>query len=58
VTIAYLVFERQVLNQAHTMLITERARRMARRCSFATRSIFVSAILVSLFALRAGFALI
>ena len=52
------MFEQQVLNQADTMLMTERARRMARRRAVATLSIFVSAILVSPFALRAGFALI
>ena len=58
VNIAYLVFERQVLRQADTTLIPERARRMARRRSLATLSIFVSAMLVSLYAPRVGFALI
>ncbi|MGH7043696.1 MAG: TMEM175 family protein [Acetobacteraceae bacterium] len=55
---AYLVFERQALGQAHTTQIPERARRIARRRSFATLSIFVIAMLVATFAPRAGFALI
>jgi uncharacterized membrane protein len=58
VNIAYLVFERQVLNQADTMQIPERARHMAKRRSFVTLAIFASAMLVSLYAPRAGFALI
>jgi uncharacterized membrane protein len=58
VNVAYLVFERQVLRQADTTLIPERARRMAKRRSFVTLSIFVSAMLVSLYAPRVGFALI
>ena len=58
VNIAYLVFERQVLGQANTIQIPERARRMAKRRSMATLSIFASAMLVSLFAPRVGFALI
>ena len=52
VNIAYLVFERQALRQADTMHMPERARRMAKRRSFATLSIFASAMLVS--ALRAA----
>jgi uncharacterized membrane protein len=58
VNIAYLVFERQALEQADTTQIPERARRMARRRSFATLTIFTSAMLVALFAPRIGFALI
>jgi uncharacterized membrane protein len=58
VNIAYLVFERQALEQADTIQIPERARRMARRRSFATLTIFTSAMLVALFAPRVGFALI
>lgn len=56
VNIAYLVFERQVLRQADTTPIPKRARRMTQRRSFAILSIFASAMLVSLFAPRAGFA--
>lgn len=58
VNLAYLVFERQVLSQADATLLPERARRMAKRRSFATLSIFASAIVVAVFAPRAGFALI
>jgi TMEM175 potassium channel family protein len=58
VNVAYLVFERQALAQADTTQMPERARRMARRRSFATLSIFASAMVVSLFAPRFGFALI
>ena len=58
VNIAYLVFERLALRQADAMHMTERARRMAKRRSFATLSIFASAMLVSGFAPRAGFVLI
>jgi uncharacterized membrane protein len=58
VNIAYLVFERQALNQASPGLVTERARRMAKRRSFATLSIFTTAMLVALVAPRVGFALI
>jgi uncharacterized membrane protein len=58
VNVAYLVFERQVFNQADTTLIPERARRIAKWRSVATLSIFASAMVVSLFAPRIGFALI
>jgi uncharacterized membrane protein len=58
VNIAYLVFERQTLNQAPPGLVPERARRMAKRRSFATLSIFTTAMLVALVAPRVGFALI
>ncbi len=58
VNIAYLVFERQALDQADRALMPERARRLAKYRSFATLSIFASAMLVSLFAPRIGFALI
>jgi uncharacterized membrane protein len=58
VNIAYLVFERQVMSQADMTLMPERARRMAKRRSFATLSIFFVAMLVALFAPRVGFALI
>jgi len=58
VNIAYLVFERQALAQASTRQMPQQARRMARRRSFATLSIFASAMLLSLFAPRFGFALI
>jgi uncharacterized membrane protein len=58
VNLAYLVFERQALGQADATQVPERARRMAKRRSCATLSIFTSAMLVSLFAPRVGFALI
>jgi uncharacterized membrane protein len=58
VNLAYLVFARQVLNQADGTRIPERARRLTRRRSSATLVIFASAIIVSAFAPRAGFALI
>jgi uncharacterized membrane protein len=58
VNMAYIVFERQVLNQADTTQIPDRARRMARRRSFATLAIFVSAMLVALIQPKVGFALI
>ncbi len=58
VNIAYLVFERQALAQADTTQMPRRARRLARWRSFATLSIFTSAIVVSVFAPRVGFALI
>jgi uncharacterized membrane protein len=58
VNIAYLVFERQALNQSDSKLMPERARRLAKYRSFATLSIFASATLMSLFAPRIGFALI
>ena len=58
VNIAYLVFEHQVLDQADAAQVTKHARRMARRRSFATLAIFASAIVVSVFAPRVGFALI
>jgi len=58
VNIAYLVFEHQVLDQADAAQIPKHARRMARRRSFATLAIFASAIVVSVFAPRVGFALI
>jgi hypothetical protein len=52
------VFERQVLNQADSVVMPERARRLAQYRSFATLSIFASAALVAPFAPRAGFVLI
>jgi uncharacterized membrane protein len=58
VNLAYLVFERQALGQADATRVPERARRMAKHRSCATLSIFTSAMLVSLFAPRVGFALI
>ena len=58
VNVAYLVFERQALAQADTTQMPQRARRMARRRSFATLSIFAGAVVMSLFAPRFGFALI
>jgi uncharacterized membrane protein len=58
VNVAYLVFERQALAQPDAVELPEHARRMAKRRSFATLSIFASAMLVAAYAPRAGFALI
>jgi uncharacterized membrane protein len=58
VNLAYLVFVQQVLNQADGTRIPEHVRRLTRRRSSATLVIFASAIIVSAFAPRAGFALI
>jgi len=58
VNLAYLVFVRQVLNQTDGTRIAEHLRRLTRRRSSATLVIFASAVVVSLFAPRAGFALI
>jgi uncharacterized membrane protein len=58
IDIAYLVFERQVLNQADSALMPEPARRLAKYRSFATLAIFASAALIAPFAPRVGFALI
>jgi uncharacterized membrane protein len=58
IDIAYLVFERLVLNQADSVVMPERARRLAQYRSFATLSIFACAALVAPFAPRAGFVLI
>jgi uncharacterized membrane protein len=58
VNIAYLVFERQALSQADSTQLPQRARRIAKCRSFATLSIFTSAMVVALFAPRAGFVLI
>ena len=58
VNIAFLVFERLALKQAGRRDIPERTRRLARRRSILTLSIFAGAILVAAFAPRVGFALI
>jgi uncharacterized membrane protein len=58
VNIAYLVFERQALDQADVTQIPQSARRIVRGRSLATLAIFVAAMLVALVAPRVGFALI
>jgi uncharacterized membrane protein len=58
VDIAYNVFEREVLAQAHVTRVPDRARRMARRRSLAVLAIFASATLVAFVAPRLAFALI
>lgn len=58
VNVAYLVFERQALNQADTAQIPQSTRRIVRGRSLATLAIFVVAMLVALVAPRVGFALI
>jgi uncharacterized membrane protein len=58
VNVAYLAFERLALKQAGRRDIPERTRRLARRRSIATLSIFAAAIVVAAFAPRVGFALI
>ena len=56
VDIAYNVFEREVLTQAHD--VSARARRMARRRFLAVLAIFATATLVAFFAPSLAFALI
>jgi uncharacterized membrane protein len=58
VNIAYLLFERQALQQADTTQIPQSARRIVRGRSLATLAIFVAAMLVALVAPGIGFALI
>jgi uncharacterized membrane protein len=58
VDIAYNVFEREVLAQAHATHVSARARRMARRRSLAVLATFATATLVAFFAPRLAFALI
>jgi uncharacterized membrane protein len=58
VNIAYLLFERLALAQADPTEISGRARRMAKRRSFATLSIFSSAIVLPVFAPRLRFDLL
>jgi uncharacterized membrane protein len=58
VNIAYLAFERLALKQAGRRDMPEHTRRLARRRSIITLSIFAGAMLVASFAPRAGFALI
>ncbi|HEY4250361.1 MAG TPA: TMEM175 family protein [Roseomonas sp.] len=58
VNLAYRVFEWLALGQADAARLPDRARRIARRRSLITLSIFAAAMLVAGFAPRAGFALI
>src|SRR5881396_678733 len=58
VDIAYNVFERDVLAQAHARHVSDRARRMARRRSLAVLAIFTTATIVAFVAPRLAFALI
>src|SRR4051812_14174633 len=58
VDIAYNVFEREVLAQAHATHVSNQARRMARRRSLAVLAIFASATLVAFLAPRLAFALV
>jgi len=58
VDIAYNVFERDVLAQAHARHVSDRARRMARRRSLAVLAIFATATIVAFVAPRLAFALI
>jgi len=58
VDIAYNVFERDVLAQAHASHVSDRARRMARRRSLAVLAIFATATIVASVAPRLAFALI
>jgi uncharacterized membrane protein len=58
IDIAYNLFEREVLAQADTAYIPERARRVARRRSLIVLAIFASAIGVAFFMPRLGFGLI
>jgi uncharacterized membrane protein len=58
INIAYLVFERQVFDQADSTQIPQHARRIARRRSYATLLIFTGAMAASVFVPRIGFAMI
>jgi len=57
IDITYNVFEREVLGRAHATLISERARRLARRRSLVVLAMFTTAVLVALVAPRLGFGL-
>src|SRR5947209_20494204 len=58
VDIAYNVFERDVLAQAHARHVSDRARRMAKRRSLAVLAIFATATIIAFVAPRLAFALI
>ena len=58
IDIAYNVFERDVLAQAHATQVSERTRHMARRRSLVVLAIFTTAGLIAFVAPRVGFALI
>ena len=58
IDIAYNVFEREVLVRADATLVSERARRMARRRSLVVLAIFTTAMLVAFVAPRLSFGLI
>jgi uncharacterized membrane protein len=58
IDIAYNVFEREVLAHASATLVSERARRLARRRSLVVLALFATAMLVALVAPRLGFGLI
>jgi uncharacterized membrane protein len=58
VDIAYNVFEREVLREAHATALSDRVRRMARRRSLAVLAIFATATLVAFAAPRIAFGLV
>lgn len=58
VELAYLAFEREVLAQADLTMMPDKARRRARRRTFAALAIFASATLISPFVPLLGFGLI
>ncbi|HXT58061.1 MAG TPA: hypothetical protein VN699_05470 [Pirellulales bacterium] len=58
IDIAYNVFEREVLARADATLVSEPARRMARRRSLVVLAIFTVAMLVAFAAPRLAFGLI
>ena len=58
IDIAYNVFEREVLARAHGTLVSERARRLARRRSLVVLAMFTAAVAVAFVAPRVCFGLI
>jgi uncharacterized membrane protein len=58
VNVAYRMFEKEVLKQADTSQISQKARQMARRRSLGTLLMFIAATLVSLMVPLAGLGLI
>ena len=58
IDLAYNVFEREVLEQAHVTVVSPRARRLARFRSLAVLGIFITAALIAFVAPQLGFALV
>ena len=58
IDLAYNVFEREVLEQAHVTVLSHRARRLARVRSLAVLGIFITAALTAFVSPHLGFALV